>query len=138
MRIGELADRAGVTAKTVRYYESIGIMNEPPRTGSGYRDYGEDDVERLRFVRDAQATGLALAEIQSVLELKDVGARSCEHTRTLLERHLDDIDDQVRRLQDARRELAELADRAAGLDPAACTDSNRCQVIGTRALTTLA
>ena len=129
MRIGELADRVGVTAKTVRYYESIGLMSEPHRTSSGYRDYGDDDVERLRFVRDAQATGLALAEIQSVLELKDVGARSCEHTRMLLERHLDDIDDQIRRLRDARRELAELAGRAAGLDPAACTDSNRCQVI---------
>ena len=64
-----------------------------------------------------------------MLELKDVGARSCEHTRRLLERHLDDIDGQIRRLQDARRELADLAGRAAGLDPAACTDSNRCQVI---------
>ena len=135
MRIGELADRAGVTAKTVRYYESIGLMTEPHRTGSGYRDYDDYAVERLRFVRDAQATGLALAEIQSVLELKDAGARSCEHTTALLERHLDEIDDQIRRLQGARRELVELADRAARLDPTACTDSNRCQVIGSRAST---
>ncbi len=130
MRIGELAERGGVTTKAIRYYESIGVMGEPARTASGYRDYGDDALERLRFIRDAQATGLTLAEIQSVLELKDAGARSCEHTRSLLERHLDDLDDQIRRLQAARTELAELAARAAGLDPGACTDPNRCQVIG--------
>lgn len=129
MRIGELADRAGVSTKTVRYYESIGVMGPPSRTPSGYRDYDDDAVDRLRFVRDAQATGLSLAEIQSVLELKDAGTRSCEHTRSLLERHLDDVDVQIARLQAARRELAALADRAADLDPAACTDPNRCQVI---------
>ena len=130
MKIGELADQADVSAKTVRYYESIGVMAEPPRTASGYRDYGDDALERLRFIRDAQATGLTLAEIQSILELKDSGARSCEHTRSLLQRHLDDIDAQIRLLQQARDELGRLAERASGLDPAACTDPNRCQVIG--------
>ena len=129
MRIGELADRGGVTTKTVRYYESIGVLAEPPRTAGGYRDYGAADLERLRFVRDAQATGLSLAEIQSVLEIKDSGARSCEHTRTLLQRHLDDLDEQLERLQGARAELATLAERAEALDPTACTDPNRCQVI---------
>ncbi len=129
MRIGELAERGGASTKAVRYYESIGLMGEPARTASGYRDYGDDAVERLRFIRDAQATGLSLSEIQSVLELKDAGARSCEHTRSLLERHLDDLDEQIRRLEAARTELADLADRAARLDPAACTDPNRCQVI---------
>ena len=130
MKIGELADRADVSAKTVRYYESIGVMAEPPRTSSGSRDYGDDALERLRFIRDAQATGLTLAEIQSILELKDSGSRSCEHTRSLLQRHLDDIDDQIRLLLQARDELGKLADRASGLDPAGCTDPNRCQVIG--------
>jgi len=129
MRIGELAEQGGVSPKTVRYYESIGVMAEPERTASGYRDYGGDALERLRFIRDAQATGLSLSEIQSVLELKDAGARSCEHTRALLQRHLDDLDDQIARLQTARKELVELAARAGSLDPAACTDPNRCQVI---------
>ena len=130
MRIGELAEQAGVSTKTVRYYESIGVMAAPGRTASGYRDYDAVAVDRLRFVRDAQATGLTLAEIQSVLELKDAGAGSCRHTRSLLDRHLADLDGQIRRLQTARRELADLARRAARLDPAACTDPNRCQVIG--------
>lgn len=131
MRIGEVAELAGVTSKTVRYYESIGLLQDPARTASGYRDYGDDAVERLRFVRDAQATGLSLAEISSVLELKDAGAGSCEHTAALLERHLSELDGQIERLQAARTELVELAERAGRLDPAACTDPNRCQVIAT-------
>jgi MerR family copper efflux transcriptional regulator len=129
MKIGELAERSGVTTKTIRYYESIDLLAEPERTSSGYREYGEEAAERLRFIRDAQSSGLSLSEIQSVLELKDAGARSCDHTAALLERHLEEIDDQIARLQVARAELVELADRSRGLDPAACTDPHRCQVI---------
>ena len=129
MRIGELACAVGVTSKTIRYYESIGLVAEPARTSGGYRDYGPEAVERLRFIRDAQSTGLSLAEIQSVLELKDLGASTCEHTRSLLDRHLADIDEQLERLQTARVELVALAERAGHLDPGSCTDPNRCQVI---------
>ncbi len=129
MRIGELGTRAGVSAKTIRYYESVGLLDEPARTESGYRDYDEGAVERLRFVRDAQASGLTLAEILSVLELKGAGQRSCAHTAALLERHLAEIDAQLTRLTEARAALQQLADRASSLDPAACTDPNRCQVI---------
>ncbi|MEQ8839452.1 MAG: heavy metal-responsive transcriptional regulator [Acidimicrobiales bacterium] len=129
MKIGELAEQASVTTKTIRYYESIGLLTEPARTPSGYRDYDSAGAERLRFIRDAQATGLSLAEIQSVLELKDAGERSCAHTRTLLDRHLDDLDEQIARLVEARAELRSLAERAAALDPTECTDPNRCQVI---------
>ena len=129
MRIGELGQRAGVSAKTIRYYESVGLLEEPERTESGYRDYDDGAVERLRFVRDAQATGLTLAEIVSVLELKEAGKRSCAHTTALLERHLTEIDAQLARLTEARASLQLLADRARSLDPASCTDPNRCQVI---------
>lgn len=129
MKIGELADACGVTAKTVRYYESIGLFEEPGRTSSGYRDYRDDAVERLQFIRDAQATGLTLSEIASVLELKMAGKGSCAHTSALIEGHLTAIDAQIEQLTAARRELAALADRATSLDPAACTDPNRCQVI---------
>lgn len=130
MKIGELGDRAGVTTKTIRYYESLGLLDEPARSASGYRNYDEPAVERLSFIRDAQASGLALAEIASVLELKASGEGSCSHTTSLLDRHLDEIDEQIIRLQTARVSLAALADRARSLDPANCTDPNRCQVIG--------
>lgn len=129
MRIGEMAERVGVSTKTIRYYESLGLVAAPDRTPSGYRVYGEADVERLRFVRDAQATGLSLSEIASVLELKGSGERSCTHTLELLERHLAEVDAQIERLRASRVMLRELAERARFLDPTSCTDPNRCQVI---------
>ena len=86
-------------------------------------------MERLRFIRDAQATGLTLAEIASVLELKGAGERSCSHTMALIEAHVASIDARIEQLIQARRELSLLAERAAGLDSASCTDPNRCQVI---------
>lgn len=70
-----------------------------------------------------------MGEIASVLELKEAGEGSCGHTAALLERHLAEIDDQIERLRSARVALNELAMRARSLDPAACTDPNRCQVI---------
>ncbi len=136
MKIGELGDKCGVTTKTIRYYESIGILDEPLRTPSGYRDYGTDAAERLRFIRDAQSTGLTLKEIASVLELKVAGERSCQHTMALIDSHLLAIDAQIDQLTAARRELATLAKRAKNLDPASCTDPNRCQVIDEARLTT--
>lgn len=132
MKIGELGELGGVSTKTIRYYESIGLLAEPERTPSGYRDYTDVAVERLRFVLDAQASGLSLAEISSVLELKSAGERSCQHTIALLERHLEDIETQIARLQNARASLTQLAKRARSLDPAECTDPNRCQVISGR------
>lgn len=118
-----------MSAKTIRYYESIGLLDEPARTTSGYRDYGEDAVERLQFIRDAQVTGLTLSEIASVLELKGAGERSCAHTTALIDAHLASIDLQIEQLTAARRELTSLAERARTLDPSSCTDPNRCQVI---------
>lgn len=129
MKIGQLADAAAVTTKTVRYYESIGLLDPPARTASGYRDYDAGALERLQFIRDAQGSGLRLAEIASVLELKEAGQGSCQHTMALLDRHLEEIDAQIERLRAARSQLAVLAERASTLDPATCTDPNRCQVI---------
>lgn len=131
MRIGELAETAGVSTKTIRYYESIGLLPEPTRTGSGYRAYDESGAERLAFIRDAQASGLSLAEIASVLELKEAGTTSCQHTRSLLERHIVEVEAQIDRLRETHSTLVAMAERAAALDPSTCTDPNRCQVITT-------
>ena len=129
MKIGELARRTGTTTKTIRYYESIDLLAEPERTDSGYRSYAEAAVDRLRFIREAQGTGLSLLEIRSILELKDAGSRSCEHTTELVKRHIADIDAQIEQLRRARRELVSMAERADSLDPADCLDPNRCQVV---------
>ncbi|MEQ8437825.1 MAG: heavy metal-responsive transcriptional regulator [Ilumatobacter fluminis] len=132
MRIGEVAEQAAVTTKTIRYYESIGILPTPDRTPSGYRAYDSTTLERLRFIRDAQATGLTLIEIKSILELRGQGERSCEHTRSLVHRQIDEIDVQIHRLEHARGELRELMERADRTDPADCVDEHRCQVIEAR------
>ncbi|WP_062389569.1 heavy metal-responsive transcriptional regulator [Demequina iriomotensis] len=129
MQIGELAARGGVTAKTVRYYESIGLLDAPERRTNGYRDYGETALERLRFIRDAQASGMTLAETGDILHMKDRGESTCEHSRAALERHLRDIDAQIASLLAAKAELTALARRADALDPADCNDPNRCQVL---------
>jgi DNA-binding transcriptional MerR regulator len=129
MRIGELAQRTGATTKAIRYYESLGLLPQPDRTASDYRDYGLDAIERVRFIKDAQAGGLTLTEIQSLVELKTAGQATCEHTIDLLHRHLADIDTQIRQLEAARSSLAALAERAATLDHADCTNPHRCHVI---------
>ena len=129
MSIGELARAAGVSIKTVRYYESIGLLPEPRRTPAGHRVYSAEMVDRIGFIRRAQSSGLSLAEIGSVLEIKDAGGRSCEHTRALLEGHLAHLDAQMEELRVIRGEVAKLAARADELDPSACRDPNRCQVL---------
>ncbi len=129
MRIGELTGRTGVSTKTIRYYEGIGLLTPPERMPNGYRHYDPNAEDRLRFIRDAQATGLSLAEIGSILDLRAHGESTCGHVIELLEQHLKDLDLHMKRLRRARRNLTELTERARGLDPTDCTDSNRCQTI---------
>jgi len=129
MRIGELSQRTGVTTKTIRYYESIGLLPEPDRTSSDYRDYRPDAIERLQFIKDAQSSGLTLTEIQSLVELKTAGQSTCEHTIELLRRHLADLDAHIAQLRATRVNLASLAERAGSLDHTDCTDPHRCHVI---------
>jgi DNA-binding transcriptional MerR regulator len=129
MKIGELAQDTGVSTKTIRYYETIGVLPEADRAPNGYRTYDEDTIERLRFVLDAQATGLSLTEIASILNLREQGASTCAHVTHLLEHHLEDLDRHIAVLQSTRTQLAALTERAQRLDPANCTDPNRCQTI---------
>ena len=135
MRIGELANHAGLTAKTIRYYESIGLMSEPDRHSNGYRDYDEEAVDQLRFIRDSQAAGLTLAEVSEIVRMKAAGESTCGHTRSLLARHVAEVDAQIERLLATRAELTAMAKRADALDPTSCTDPARCQVIAARAAT---
>jgi MerR family transcriptional regulator, copper efflux regulator len=79
VRIGDLARRSGVTAKTIRYYEPIGLVEPPARTPAGYRDYEPAALERLEFIRAAQAVGLTLGEIRSIIALRDGGQTPCGH-----------------------------------------------------------
>lgn len=129
MRIGELADRAGVPVKTIRYYEEIGVLPSPSRTPSGYRDYDEAVVGRLGFVRAAQSVGLTLGEIREVVALRDRGETPCGHVRDLLGRRAEEIDQRIAELQRLRSELRRLARRARSLDPADCEPGLVCHLV---------
>ncbi len=129
MKIGELAERSGVTAKTIRYYEDIGLIAPPERTASNYRDYDATAADRLQFIRDSQAAGLTLAEVGSILDMKDAGQSTCAHTRALVTRHIEEIDAQIAALTENRKVMVALADAAGGMDPGECSDPQRCQVI---------
>lgn len=116
MRIGELAERLGLNTKTIRYYESIGLLPEPERTPSGYRTYEEVDAERLVFIKAAQRLGLALDEIREVLALRDRGEAPCGYVRGLIRNEIADIDRRLDELQDLRKELVALDRRATDAD----------------------
>lgn len=130
MRIGELAAASGLTAKTIRFYEQAGLLPAPPRTPGGYRDYPPQTSGRLAFVRDAQSAGLTLAEIRSILALRDSGQAPCTHVTDLIQEHLADIERRMAELRTTRTALRTLAERAATTDPNDCTDADICSIIG--------
>lgn len=129
MKIGQLAEKAGVSPEAIRYYENIGVLPRPERAPNGYRRYSPATEERLAFIRDAQSAGLSLVEIQMILHLRDRGEATCSHVIATLQSHLDEVDEQMAELKRTRARLTEIIDRARSLDPANCTDPDRCQTI---------
>jgi MerR family transcriptional regulator, copper efflux regulator len=129
MRIGELAEQAGISTKAIRYYEQIGILTLPARTASGYRAYDQAALGRLSFVRAAQAIGLTLGEIRQIIAFRDDGQAPCAHVTELLQRHATDLDARIRELQQLRGELRQLAERATTMDPEPCPPERVCHII---------
>ena len=105
LKVSELAERAGVSPDTVRYYEEEGLLAEPARTRSGYRQFDEAAVERLHFIRGVQTLGLKLGDIKELLAIRDRGACPCGHTQRLLEQRVAQIDEEIRQLRTLKREL---------------------------------
>jgi MerR family transcriptional regulator, copper efflux regulator len=106
---GQLAQAAGVNLQTVRYYERRGLLPEPSRTASGHRKYGPADVERLRFVRRAQALGFTLREIEDLLELTAGTAVTAAAVRSRVQAKVADLDSRITELQRIRTALTTLA-----------------------------
>lgn len=106
--IGTLAERSGFPAKTIRYYESIGLLPSPKRSRGGYRLYGTDDESRLAFVAKAKQLGLSLDEIREILSLHDAGNAPCSHVLGLLDDHIRRVDEAVAQLAAFRRQLGTL------------------------------
>ena len=110
LTVSKLADRVGTSTDTVRYYERIGLLPEPDRTASGYRVYDDDAVERVRFIKHAQRFGLRLEEIGELLDIREKGLCPCGHTRTLLERRLAQLDDDMAAMSRLRGDIAGMLD----------------------------
>jgi DNA-binding transcriptional MerR regulator len=130
MLIGELAVRSGVAAKTLRYYEDIGVIDAPERSAGGYRLYGEEVLPRLEFIRSAQALGLSLGEIRGIVALRDDGETPCGHVLELLRTRSREVAKTIRQLRLLDAELKALVARADALDPADCDPSRVCHLIG--------
>jgi MerR family copper efflux transcriptional regulator len=129
VRIGELAQRTGTTTKALRFYEQAGLLPEPERTPSGYRDYDDSVVERLRSVKAAQAAGLTLAEIRNIICAREDGGPPCGHVAALLDAHAADLDRRLTELHALREEVERLRMRARDLDPGMCQPAAICHVI---------
>lgn len=132
MRIGDLASASGLTTKIIRYYEQAGLLPAPSRTPGGYRDYPQQAIARLAFIHDAQSAGFTLAEIRSILDLRDNGQTPCTHVTVLIEQHLHEIDRRLGELHKTRTLLQDLARRAANTDPNTCADGDICTILARR------
>lgn len=122
--IGQVARRAGVGIDTVRYYERNRLLPQAQRRLSGYREYGDDDVARLRFIRRAKDLGFTLAEIRELLALSTDRKRGVRGVKARAEIRLAEVDQRIRELQRVRRGLKHLV--------AACPGHgslNRCPIL---------
>jgi DNA-binding transcriptional MerR regulator len=123
LRIGELARRAGVTPKAIRFYETKGILPPANRGANRYRLYGDDAVEMLRFIRQATGLGLTLAEIRDIISIRQGGRPPCTHVHHLLHDKAAELDRKLEDLLEVRRRIRKsLAawKRRPGMSAAVC------------------
>lgn len=127
MTIGELANKAGVNVQTVRYYEREGLLPEAHRwPDSGYRDFDDDALLRLRFIRSAKDLGFTLREIEELIEMRVLPGESCTEVRQLIGAKVADLDRRMKEMRRLRRVLVKL--------DAACsnrTDHRSCPALWT-------
>jgi DNA-binding transcriptional MerR regulator len=105
LTIGELARRATVTAKAIRFYEAKRVLPPPTRAANGYRLYGPDSLEMLAFVKRATGLGLTLAEIREIIAIRHGGRPPCPHVHRLLQDKARELDEKLRDLVAMRREI---------------------------------
>ncbi|PVX30615.1 Cu(I)-responsive transcriptional regulator [Sphingomonas pokkalii] len=120
MNIGQASTASGVSQRMIRHYEKIGLIPEPPRRDSGYRDYAEADVARLRFVAHARDLGFPIDEIRALLGLWQDRGRSSADVKALALARADELGRKARILEDMRATLLDLAERCQGDDRPDC------------------
>ncbi len=118
LRIGTVARLAGVGVETIRFDERQGLIPEPPRRRSGYRQYPKEAVDRIRFIRRAKELGFSLKEIKELLELRLAPHTTCADIRRRTEAKIDEVEKKIRALQRMRKVLKKLASACKGNGPA--------------------
>lgn len=113
MNIGEVADRSGLPAKTIRYYEDIGLVR-PLRHHNGYRAFRERDLHKLAFLGRARTLGFSIEDCRTLLDLYEDETRESGQVKTVAEEHLLAIDEKIRQLQSMRETLSHLVDACHG------------------------
>lgn len=117
LTVGRVAAQTGLSPKAIRLYEADGLIDPPERTPAGYRTYTDQALPVLHFIRQAQTLGLSLKEIKHILDLQRQGHQPCDLVITLLDEHLDQIDQRIADLQKLKATLQtarQRADQAAG------------------------
>lgn len=105
LRIGEVAARAGLNPKTLRYYEALGVLPSPSREPNGYRRYSQETVDLLTFIRQAQGLGFTLDEIKEILAIRRRAEVPCTHVRSLLRQKAAELDRKLADLVALRRRI---------------------------------
>ena len=114
MTIGKLAKRAGVGVETIRFYERKGLIPEPPRRSSGYREYDNDTVTRVRFIRHAKELGFTLKEIDGLLSLQLDPDKPCQDVNRRIETKISDINEKIHMLKRMKNALQRLSAECQG------------------------
>ena len=125
LTIGQLARAAGVPVSTVRYYERVGLFKPDARTGANYRAYSHRAVERMRFIRAAQATGFSLDDVRQMLALTYSDDPPCAEVEALIARRLDDVKRRLRELRRVERALRTARDSCCTGGPDWCSELER-------------
>jgi Cu(I)-responsive transcriptional regulator len=120
MNIGEAAAQSGVPPKTIRYYEEIGLVAPAPRSGNGYRAYGDNDVHILRFVQRARSLGFSVSECRQLLDLYRNPHRASAEVKALTMRRVAELDRKRAELAGMRAALVRLAENCHGDDRPEC------------------
>lgn len=117
MKIGQLAQQSGCSIETIRYYEQIGLLPPPSRNASNYRVYGAEHTDRLLFVRHCRSLDMSLDEIRALLDLRAQPRQGCHQVNTLLDRHIEELDQRMAALAQLRERLAMLRRQCNGDHP---------------------
>lgn len=126
MTIGRLGKMAGIEAKTLRYYDRVGLVKPSARTAAGYRLYDEQSASRLQFIRRSKAIGMSLSDIRRILAVREEGAAPCQHVLDLVSRNLADVATQIGYLETLHKDLRRLKRELERRNPPQAVSIEEC------------